>query len=389
MAELVLYGLMGLQLAILGGLFLWGAPHVRRSQVAAPAPPGPFPPVTVIVPVTGDAPLTRRCLESLLTNDYPDFQVIFVTRDESDPAVAVIGELIARHARGRHVVSGPARRCGQKNHNLLAGIAAADPATDILVFCDATHVAPPGFLGRLVRPLAAGEAVLVTGFHRIIPQDYRVGTLGMLMIVLCLHLLHGNRFIVQPWGGATAIVRRVFQDHGVARVWAENIVDDVSMAMHLVKDGIRVKAVGEAILETPLAGETVAHWADWLVRQLLYLKFCAPALWLGALVVVAALVVPPLWALGACLGGLGGWVSPGTALPGWLYLLVLTALGAVYRTLAPFGIPWPRWLLAYYATLMVLPWCYLRTWGTDIMAWRGISYRVGRGGKVQEVIGNP
>ncbi len=393
---MILYMLMALELLVIGGLWLWGAPHVRRSL-----PPGaagrtpvaggdtPAPPVAVIVPVTGDAPETRRCLESLLTNTYANFEAILVTRDEQDPAAAVIEELTAQYPHARHVVSGPARRCGQKNHNLLAGVAAVGPDSEILVFCDATHLAPPTFIGNLTRPLRAGAAVLTTGFHRIIPRDTAVGTLGMLMTVLCLHLLHGNRFIVQPWGGATAIRRRVFEEQGVARVWEENVVDDVSMAMHLQKVGIRVRAVGDAILETPLAGQSVGGWSTWLVRQLLYLKFCAPGLWLGAAVIPVILLAPLLWAGGAWLGGLLGWVATGTALTGLVFVMVVTALGALYRTLAPFGIPWSRWLLAYYALLVILPWSYARTWFTNTLAWRGISYRVGWGGKVQEVIMNP
>ena len=117
--HLAVFGaLLGLvALILMGGRGL--TPGVRGT---GGDPPGPWPPVALIVPVTGGASGLQAQLASLLTQDYPDYQVIFVTHSPADPATPIILDLIRRHPGARHVISGRAATCGQKNHNLLAGL---------------------------------------------------------------------------------------------------------------------------------------------------------------------------------------------------------------------------------------------------------------------------
>lgn len=386
---------MVLELLLLLGLFFHSRRHIYQSFPGRETGEGnpvelqsSFPRAAILVPLTGNSLGMRACLESLLNQDYPDYETVFITRDLEDPATSLIQDLLARHRRARHVISGPAQGCSQKNHNLLAGIAVLAESVQVLVFCDSTHQASPYFLQELIRPLAQGEAVLTTGFHRILPGDFRLGTLGMLLTVLAIHLMHGVAGIVHPWGGATAIFRRVFDDHRVARLWGETVVDDFTMGPLLLRAGLRVKAVPGAVLTTPLAGQSLGGWIVWLTRQLMYLKYCLPGTWVAAILAVYLLAGPIILGGLAGLGGIGGLVSPGPALMGGGFLLVLTGVGVLARSLVPQPIPWAPWLAAFYAALLVTPWCYLKTWSTNIIAWRGISYRVTWGGRVKEIITN-
>jgi cellulose synthase/poly-beta-1,6-N-acetylglucosamine synthase-like glycosyltransferase len=150
----------------------------------------------------------QACLESLLDQSYPDYEAIFVTCSSDDPAAQIVSRVIQTRRNARHIVSGAASRCSQKNHNLLAGLADLDSSIEILVFCDSEHWAPQGFLAELVSPIVSGKAVMTTGFHRVVPGDCRLPTLGMLVSVMAIHLLQAIEAITQPWGGATAIRRR-------------------------------------------------------------------------------------------------------------------------------------------------------------------------------------
>ncbi len=136
------------------------------------------PRVALIVPLTGNSPEMEAALESLLNQPYPNYETVLVTRDLEDPATPLVRALLARHPHSRHIVSGPAAGCSQKNHNILAGVGALDDSVEILVFCDSTHQAQPNFLRELIHPLVTGAASLTSGFHRIIPGDARVPTLG-------------------------------------------------------------------------------------------------------------------------------------------------------------------------------------------------------------------
>ena len=189
-------------------------------------------------------------MNSLLNQPYPNYETVLVTRDLEDPATPLVRALLARHPHSRHIVSGPAAGCSQKNHNILAGVGALDDSVEILVFCDSTHQARPNFLRELIHPLVTGAASLTSGFHRIIPGDARVPTLGMLQTVLTLHLLHGFAAIALPWGGATAMLRSVFHDYGIAGVLGTNVLDDFPLGQRLLRFGIRTMPVATAILDT-------------------------------------------------------------------------------------------------------------------------------------------
>jgi hypothetical protein len=257
---------------------------------------------------------------------------------------------------------------------------------EVLVFCDSTHQARPDFLRDLIHPLVTGAAVLTSGFHRIIPGDARVPTLGMLQTVLTLHLLHGFAFIALPWGGATAMLRSVFHYYGIAGVLRTKVLDDFPLGQRLLRFGIRTQPVATAILDTHLSGQTLGGWDTWLTRQLLYLKYCLPGTWLAAALAVWVLAGPIVLAVLAGLGGVVGLVDPPLALVSLGFLLTLTAIGAWCRTLVPSQAPLGPWLLAFYANIFMACRCYLKTWRTDTLAWRGISYRVAWGGRVREII---
>jgi ceramide glucosyltransferase len=385
---------MVLELLLLFTLVIHSRQHVRRSfpgrdseKLSTQAWPT-HPRVALIIPLTGNSPEMPAALESLLNQAYPNYETVLVTRDLEDPAIPLVRDLLARHRRVRHIVSGPATACSQKNHNILAGVGALDDTVEILGFCDSTHQAPAHFLRELIHPLVTGDAVITSGFHRIVPGDARVATLGMLQTVLALHLLHGFPAIALPWGGATAMLKCAFHDHGVAGTLAHNVLDDFPGGQRLLRDGIRTVPVATAILNTALAGQTRQGWETWLTRQLLYLKYCLPGVWLAAALAVWVLAGPILLANLTLLGSIVGLAAPYLGLVSLGFLAVLTAIGVWCRTLVPSRVLLAPWILGFYANIFMACWCYLKTWRTDIIAWHGISYRVTWGGRVQEVIMN-
>jgi ceramide glucosyltransferase len=382
---------MVLELLLLLILMLHSRHHVRRSFPGQTPDlvfwPG-YPKVALIVPLTGNSPEMPAALESLLSQPYPNYETILVTRDPEDVAIPLVRELMSRHQRVRHLVSGPTTACSQKNHNILAAVGALDDTVEIIVFCDSTHQAPPHFLGDLIYPIATGAAVITSGFHRIIPNDARIATLGMLQTVLALHLLHGFPAIALPWGGAIAIRRSAFHDYGLEGALKVNVLDDFPQGLRLLRFGIRSVPVATAVLNTDLSGQTMCGWETWLTRQMLYLKYCLPSTWLAAALAVWVLAGPILFAALAGLGGILGLVAPPLALVSLGFLLALTALGAWLRALVPTPVPLGPWLLGFYANIFMSCWCYLKTWLTDIIAWHGISYQVTWGGRVKKVIVN-
>ncbi|WP_027186372.1 glycosyltransferase [Desulfovibrio inopinatus] len=383
----VLLWLCGLSIVVLGVLFANGRRHVLQGMDWSwPSREWSNPPaVAMSIPLTGNSPEMRKALATLLDQDYPALRYVFVTKDETDPATALVAELIAGRDDAELIHSGPATTCGQKNHNQLAAVAHLGTWPEIFVFCDSTHDAPRYLVSCLVAPIVEGKAVLTSGYHRIIPRDFSVATMGMLFSTLAIHLLQSFRFLSQPWGGAMAVTRRVFEEHDVAQVWSTNIVDDFSMGPHLLKKGIRCLGVADAALKTSFSSKGMKAWDDWLTRQLFYLKFCTPVEWVLGIFLVVAFSGPVVLSLLCLFAGMFGVASTGTVDAALVSLVSTASIGAIYRVLAPVPIPMFRWLLGFYTILIMVGWCYLRTWTTNIMAWRGIAYRVGFGGVVKEI----
>jgi ceramide glucosyltransferase len=346
-------------------------------------PPKRWPRLALIVPVAGAPPGLARRLAALLDQDYPDYQVIFATRDLEDPATRVISSLIWGRTRARLVVAGPARTCGQKNQNLLAGVRLAGDVPEILAFCDSNQEAPQDFLRKLAAPVARGEGVVTSGYHHAIPGDNRLATWGRVVTVLTLYLTKAIPWLNQPWGGATAIRRDVFESLRVAHLWTETVVDDVSLAAMLVQARIPVCLSRGADLATPVAGETLPSWESWLFRQWIYLKYYLPGSWLAAGVLLYLLTGFTLASLAQLFLAFWGWGTPVTIVLSLAFLTGLTSLALALRRLHPCPKPsWPLWLAAFLASLGLASWVHLKTWFTQKISWRGKVYQVDWRGRV-------
>src|SRR3970040_281778 len=90
------------------------------------------PPATVLCPLQGMGGRPDAHLRALLVQDYPDYEVVFVMAAADDPARAVC-ERLARESRvpARVVIAGSPIGRGEKVNTLLAGVAAARPASQV------------------------------------------------------------------------------------------------------------------------------------------------------------------------------------------------------------------------------------------------------------------
>ena len=387
MEGFILEAMASILLLISALLILGGRALGRAKSEVIPENTENWLSVALIVPVAGAAADLSDNLRSLLTQDYPDYQVIFSVRDLEDPAAPVIAALIPEYPHARLVLSGAAAGCGQKNHNLLAGLKAAGETPEILGFCDATRLAPTTWLKGLVLPLVRGEEKVVSGYHHVLPRDQGLAAWGRAVTVLFLFLTKGISLLNQPWGGATAIRRRDFENLQVERLWATNVVDDVSLAALLHEKGLRVGlALGESLV-TLISGDTWSAWQDWLTRQWLYLKFCLPGTWLAVGFLFYLLTGLVILSVLQCVDA-----SLTFSLPLWagaVFLAGLTGLSLAFKDLHPQPPPWRTWVPAFFAAIFMAAWCHLRTWPMRELHWRGITYRVGWKGRVVGIKGSP
>lgn len=378
---------------------LWrGGDRLGRSTATLPhSHPKPLidpvPVVALFIPAGGCHPAMPDAVRSLLHQDYPRVIPVIITAKGHEPAALLARELRATFPQLRHVVAGQASHCGQKNHNILRGIAAVKDEADIYVFCDSTHKAPPDLVRQLVQPIASGEAAFSTGYHQVLAEDEKPVTLAYQICVLLMRLLQAVSVFTQPWGGAMAMSRRAFEHHRVGELWKDNIVDDCSLAGFLLREGLHVRLCPAALLDTTARHHPLDIWRAWMERQVLFLKFCVPVQWwlLGVLCVI--MTVPPVLSALFVLAGMLGMLPPTAAwltLGGLTHWIVLIWVMLGWRHLQP-GTPPFRlvnaraWLTAFALACGMFATVYVTTFRRWTLSWHGIRYHVGKGGRVMDI----
>src|SRR6185295_17275083 len=112
-----------------------------------------------IAPCRGLEAGLRENLSALFQQDYPRYEIIFVTDRTDDFSVSVVEEVRRVEAASvrvssRIVIAGDAVGCGQKVHNLRGAVSKVDPQSQVLVFVDTDARPESNWLRSLVAPLA-------------------------------------------------------------------------------------------------------------------------------------------------------------------------------------------------------------------------------------------
>ncbi len=116
------------------------------------------PKAVIIVPCKGLEHDFEENIRALFAQEYRDYEIIFVTENERDPAYGVLSKLIKSYSRRPAwlIVANEAKACGQKVHNLLAAIDmlnSIDRRAEVLVFADSDARTSRHWLSELVAPL--------------------------------------------------------------------------------------------------------------------------------------------------------------------------------------------------------------------------------------------
>ena len=372
-------------------ILIWGVglrrvfkPRVLKSP--RDEDPLTSPKASLIIPLTGRASDMEAALHSFLRQDYPRLETILVTSGEADPAHDLAHELARQHHGTRHVSAGTATRCAQKNHNLLAGIAAAGQDTAVYVFCDANHLARPDVVLELVAPIIRNEADFTTGYREVELHGFEKNAVSLRLILWSMGQFQTSPIFTQPWGGAMAMSVAAFQKHRVGDLWVRTVVDDCSLAGLLVKKGIPVRYCPGAMLRTPVRTMDSQALLDWFVRQLFYPKLYTRAVWmLLGLILISALILAAA-SLGLLLAGLAGIVFPPGTIPVALsHLGTPFVLSVLLRRKLCAQCPPKIWWTGFLGTLVVVYSAFWKTIGATSITWRDVRYEVDRRGNVTRI----
>lgn len=231
---------------------------------------------TVIVPCKGLDEGLRENLSTLLVQNYPDHEVIFVVDDPDDEAVPVIRTL---SSAVKLVVAPKAKDSSQKVENLREAVLHASDSSDVFVFVDSDARPSKDWLRHLVAPLADEHIGVATGYRWFISSrpsfSSELRSVWNASIASALGPGPNNQFC---WGGSTAIKREVFERLGIRDKWHGTVSDDFVLAKFVRRAGLPIIFVPQA-LTASIENCTFRELFEFTTRQMKLTRVYAPKLW--------------------------------------------------------------------------------------------------------------
>jgi ceramide glucosyltransferase len=370
----------------------------------APAPDAAFHPgISVLKPIRGAEPDAEENFRSFCEQDYPDYQIVFGALDPDDPGLAAARVAAARHAgtaiavvagSGASVVAGSGASvvAGSGAAGVAgSGSAGANPKVanlagmesrarhEILLISDSDVRAPGDYLRRMVAALADPAVAVATS-----PYRSRGRGLGGLLQAL------GNATEFQPsvfvarkvegvrfgLGAGILIRREALEEIGGFAEVSRFLADDLMLGLLPARAGRRV------VMALPVVDHELGHvsFAAFARRQIRWnrgIRAARPGGYAGLLwtqSTVAAIL------LLAVTGGSGaGWAAAAATLGS--RLAMAWQVGA--RELEDASVR--KWILIVPLRDLVAFALWLAGFFGRTVEWRGVRYRVDRGGRLAAV----
>lgn len=236
---------------------------------------------TIFAPCRGIDQGMLENLDALLSQDYPEYEVVFIVDEESDEATGLI-ESAWREARRpvKLVVAPKAIDSSQKVRNLLEGIGYADPASEIFAFVDSDSRPHKTWLRNLVAPLTDSNVGTTTSYRWFISKNETFASeMRNMWNASIASALGADRKTNFCWGGSTAIRRDVFEKLNVSEKWRGTLSDDFTLT-HAVKNaGLEIHFVPRSLTPS-LEDCSLRELVEFTTRQMKITRVYSPDLWI-------------------------------------------------------------------------------------------------------------
>jgi cellulose synthase/poly-beta-1,6-N-acetylglucosamine synthase-like glycosyltransferase len=258
-----------------------------RGETARPFPDfTPF--VSVIAPCRGLEDGLRENISALFQQNYPSYEIIFVTDRADDSSLSVVAEICRAKSAERFssqiAIAGDAIGCGQKVHNLRVAVSKVDPRSEVLVFVDTDARPQSNWLRSLVAPLADEGVGAASGYRWFIPEKGGIASQLRSVwngsITSALGKREDKNFC---WGGSTAIRKSTFDQLRVRTAWQGTVSDDFTLTRILQEAKLPIYFVPVCLVAS-VGDCSVGELFEFSNRQLKITRVYATHLWKPVLI---------------------------------------------------------------------------------------------------------
>lgn len=322
------------------GIVYWLHNQYHLDIVVEPAaPPANAPLISLCVPARNEERNIRGCIEALLTQDYPNLEVIVLDDRSTDATFAILKDIANRDSR-LHPISGsdlPAGWAG-KPHALYQASAAA--RGEWLCFVDAdTFLSSKTLSSCYVKALETRADMFTIMTFQIMGSFWEKTVMPLVMTALSVgfsprRVNDPNRKDAIANGQFILIKRSVYNAIGGHKSVKDNIVEDKAISEQVKWNGYRlIVADGYSLARTRMYTSLPEMWEGWTKNIYLGLSDRAGLLVLGVFGAVVALLAAlflPLWPLLGIAWYLtgGGWMATAVIAEAallWIYVILVRA----------------------------------------------------------------
>ncbi|MEO8736737.1 MAG: glycosyltransferase [Edaphobacter sp.] len=356
----------------------------KRREDRAKA--GFLPPLSVLKPLHGTEPGIERNLETFFEQDYPEFELLFCARHETDEGLRLARRVAERYPN----VNARFVTCGEptpKFHNAkVFSLAKLDSVAkyDLFITSDADVRVTPDYLRRMAQNLKDSHVGLAScvylgtvdggaaaGFSA---QLDAVGkSVEMTSGVLVADMLEGTKFAL---GATMAVRKKSFQDVGGFGELGQFYADDFVLGNRLAAQGTGVRMATHVIR---LMVQDTPFWLSFRnqLRWMQSTRRSRPWGHLGSGLTFAM----PFGLLGLAWGLLSGHALLGVVWLSWMVVNRWLQAGSILRVM---GDPdWVRGMVIYPVRDLLGSVLWLGSYGGDRFYYRGKIYKLKGGGKVE------
>jgi chlorobactene glucosyltransferase len=354
--------------------------------VQSTPPPQDAPLISVCVPARNEERNIRLCVESLLAQDYPNFEVIVLDDRSGDATPEILRQLVVNDHRLK-VIHGSDLPNGWagKPHALFQASAAA--SGEWLCFVDADTFLSPNTLSSCYTKAIETQADLFTIMtFQILGSFWEKVVMPIVMTALSVGF--SPRKVNDPGredaianGQFILIKRSVYDAIGGHASVRDQIVEDKAISEQVKRNGYRlIVADGYAVARTRMYRSLSEMWEGWTKNIYLGLRDRPSLMWLGvfgAFLAWMAAFILPVWPLLGVLWYLrgGGWLALTVVIQAlilWAVIIYARARVARGMKISPsYACTLPLGAAVFAALMLTSTWRVLSGKGVD---WKGRRY---------------
>ena len=383
------YLLLSTAFFIGGMIIIYWLHNQYHLEIVIERTPSPLHPplISVCIPARNEESNIRACVDGILNQDYPNFELIVLDDRSTDSTPNILADLASRDSR-LHLINGsdlPKGWAGKPHALYQASVSARG---EWLCFIDADTFLSPETLSSCYSKAIETEADMFTIMTFQILGSFWEKTV-MPIVMTALSVGFSPRKVNDPKtkdaianGQFIMIKRSVYDAIGGHEIVKDSIVEDKAISEQVKWNGHRlIVADGMKVAKTRMYTSLPEMWEGWTKNIYLGLRDQTGLLWLGAfgaLLAFLASIFLPAWPLLGLLWYFNGgdWMALGVLFESlllWVYLVQARAMIAMKLEISPwYALTIPLGAGIFGAMMLTSAWNVVSRKG---VTWKGRVYK--------------